>query len=435
MTEAPDSDEENKPVVKENKDHQILDTLDAEGNCIGTRTRGEVTDKGFWHRYVHVWVLNLPDSAVLMQLRAPEKKRFGGMWNCTSGFVMSGMPSLEACKKHLYSESGLKFEDHMYEFAFSCKESSVFKGEELKQWIDVYVVSLKYPPELHKIFYDIKEAQRLEYIGLGELEQAYADKDENFVLVSAPNYSRRLFQYLHKKIRTYLELIPKVDSDEERQSKKGEQLLDQIGDLDALARPAELNVVSDPCKRNDAYNQSIWHRAVHVWVFDIEGGNILIQQRSDKKRHFGGRWNCSTGHIKMGEHALTTAMKSVKDDVGLKAFKENDFEYLFQANVAMDTGGGCVLRQVVDVYMLTVPNEDSYTEVPTLKSMTLAKGEVESVKYIDIEKLEEIWYGSQSAHPDFVIPTNDEYKQRFWYYIKRRYKKYHDQVLSPSTSP
>ena len=74
-----DSDEEPKPVVQENKDHQVLDSLDAEGTCIGTRTRGEVTEKGFWHRYVHVWVLNLPDRAVLMQLRAPQKKRFGGI--------------------------------------------------------------------------------------------------------------------------------------------------------------------------------------------------------------------------------------------------------------------------------------------------------------------------------------------------------------------
>ncbi|CAE7947571.1 eml4 [Symbiodinium sp. KB8] len=65
------AEEEEKPVVKENKDHQILDTLDAEGSCFGTRTRGAVTEKGLWHRYVHVWVLNLPDSAVLMQLRAP----------------------------------------------------------------------------------------------------------------------------------------------------------------------------------------------------------------------------------------------------------------------------------------------------------------------------------------------------------------------------
>ncbi|CAE7247748.1 NUDT3 [Symbiodinium natans] len=299
--------------VKENKDHQVLDTLDAEGSCFGTRTRGAVTEKGLWHRYVHVWVLNLPDSAVLMQLRAPEKKRFGGMWNCTSGFVMSGMPSLEACKKHLDAESGMKFEDHKYEFVFSCKEISEFKGETLRQWIDVYVVSLKKPPELRKIFYDIKEASELKYIGVGELEQAYQTQDPSFVLVAAPEYSRRLFHFLHKQIRTYLEMLPKVDSDEERHNKKSQQLLDRIGDISMLDRAQDLNVIVDPCRRIEAYNESVWHRAVHVWVFDIEGGRFLIQQRSPKKRHFGGKWNCSTGHIKMGDPALPTAMKSAPD--------------------------------------------------------------------------------------------------------------------------
>mmetsp|Transcript_55801 Transcript_55801/g.104676 ORF Transcript_55801/g.104676 Transcript_55801/m.104676 type:complete len:427 (-) Transcript_55801:175-1455(-) len=414
--------EDDKPVVKENKDHQILDTLDAEGTCIGTRTRGAVTEKGLWHRYVHVWVLNLPDSAVLMQLRAPEKKRFGGMWNCTSGFMMSGMPSLEACKKHLDAESGMKFEDHMYEFVFSCKEISEFKGEALRQWIDVYVVSLKNPPELHKIFYDIKEATELKYVGVGELEQAYTNRDPNFVLVAAPEYSRRLFHFLHKKIRIYLEMLPKVDSDEERQSKKGQQLLDRIGDVSMLTRAQDLNVIVDPCRRNEAYNESVWHRAVHVWVFDIEAGRFLIQQRSPKKRHFGGKWNCSTGHIKMGDPALPTAMKSVKDDVGIRDVEEAEFEYLFQALVEMDTGGGCFLKQVVDVFLFHVPNEGSCPTVPDIASLSLAKGEVDNVMYIEIDRLEEIWRTSP-ANPEFVVPPGEDYQARLFFNARQRHKK------------
>ncbi|CAE7801274.1 NUDT3 [Symbiodinium necroappetens] len=251
------------------------------------------------------------------------------------------MPSLEACKKHLDTESEMQFEDHMYEFVCSCKEISEYKGEALRQWIDVYVVSLKNPPELHKIFYDIKEATELKYVGVGELEQAYQSQDPSFVRVAAPDYARRLFHFLHKKIRVYLDMLPKVDSDEERHNKKGQQLLDRIGDVSMLSRAQDLNVIVDPCRRNEAYNESVWHRAVHVWVFDIEGGRFLIQQRSPKKRHFGGKWNCSTGHIKMGDPALPTAMKSVKDDVGIQDVEEADFEYLFQATAG---AFGCSYR-------------------------------------------------------------------------------------------
>jgi len=400
-----------------------LDTLDAEGSCIFTRTRGAVTDKGLWHRYVHVWVLNLPDSAVLMQLRAPEKKRFGGMWNCTSGFVMSGMPSLEACKKHLDTESGLRYEDHMYEFVFSCKNTSVVNGEEIRQLIDVYVVSLKKPPELHKIYYDIKEATELKYVGLGELEQAYQNQDPNFVLVSTPEYPRRLFHLLHKKIRIYIEMLPKIDSDEERHNKKGQQLLDRIGDVNKLRRAEDLGVIVEPCKRIDAYSESVWHRAVHVWVFDVESCRLLILQRSPKKRHFGGRWNCSTGHIKMGDPALPTALKSVKDDVGLGNIKENDLEYLFQTLVEMDTGGDAFLKQVVDVYLLAVPNEETCPAVPEPTSLALAKGEVDDVMYIELDRFQEI-YAMSPAPSDFVVFPGDDYQTRFFFNLRQRHKKY-----------
>lgn len=340
---------------------------------------------------------------------------------------MSGMPSLEACKKHLDTESEMQFEDHMYEFVCSCKEISEYKGEALRQWIDVYVVSLKNPPELHKIFYDIKEATELKYVGVGELEQAYQSQDPSFVRVAAPEYARRLFHFLHKKIRVYLDMLPKVDSDEERHNKKGQQLLDRIGDVSMLSWAQDLNVIVDPCRRNEAYNESVWHRAVHVWVFDIEGGRFLIQQRSPKKRHFGGKWNCSTGHIKMGDPALPTAMKSVKDDVGIQDVEEADFEYLFQALVEMDTGGGCFLKQVVDVYLFRVPNEGSCPDVPDIGSLSLAKGEVDNVMYIEIDRLEEIWRASP-PNPEFVVPPGEDYRSRLFFNARQRHKKYCQQL-------
>lgn len=222
-------------------------------------------------------------------------------------------------------------------------------------------------------------------------------------------------------------MLPKVDSDEERHNKKGQQLLDRIGDVSMLSRAQDLNVIVDPCRRNEAYNESVWHRAVHVWVFDIEGGRFLIQQRSPKKRHFGGKWNCSTGHIKMGDPALPTAMKSVKDDVGIQDVEEADFEYLFQALVEMDTGGGCFLKQVVDVYLFRVPNEGSCPDVPDIGSLSLAKGEVDNVMYIEIDRLEEIWRASP-PNPEFVVPPGEDYRSRLFFNARQRHKKYCQQL-------
>lgn len=428
---AEDDDGTALQVVKEDKDHEILDTLDTEGTCVFTRSRGAVAEKGLWHRYVHVWMLNLPDSSLLMQLRAPEKKRFAGMWSCTTGFVMSGLPSLEASKLHLDRECGLRYEDHMYEFVFSCKNMYVINGEEVRQLIDVYVIALKHPPELDKdlVPQDIKEVTELKYIGIGELEQAYKNQDPNFVLTAAPEYPRRLFHFLHKKTRIYWEMLPKIDSDEERHNKKGQQLLDRIGDVSMLRKAQDLGVIVEPCKRIDAYSESVWHRAVHVWVFDAENCRLLIQKRSPKKWHFGGKWNCSTGHIKMGDPALPTAVKSVKDDIGLTDVSENDLDYIFQTLIEMDTGGDCFVKQVVDVFVLEVPNQATYTAVPEIENFSLARGEVDRVAYIELDQLRKIWEATPPP-PDYVVFPSDDYSTRFFFNLRQRHKKYQEKLAA-----
>lgn len=43
-----------------------------------------------------------------------------------------------------------------------------------------------------------------------------------------------------------------------------------------------------------------FHRFPTGGQVDTPRGGSHWRQRSPKKRHFGGRWNCSTGHIKMG---------------------------------------------------------------------------------------------------------------------------------------
>lgn len=225
-------------------------------------------------------------------------------------------------------------------------------------------------------------------------------------------------------------MLPKIDSDEERHNKKGQQLLDRIGDVNKLRRAQDLGVVVEPCKRIDAYSESVWHRAVHVWVFDVESCRLLLLLRSPKKRHFGGRWNCSTGHIKMGDPALPTALKSVKDDVGLGNVTENDFEYLFQTLVEMDTGGDAFLKQVVDVYLLSVPNEETCPVIPDLTSLSLAKGEVDQVMYLELDRLQEVYTTSPPPH-DFVVFPGDDYQTRFFFNLRQRHKKYLEKVAEP----
>lgn len=120
----------------------------------------------------------------------------------------------------------------------------------------------------------------------------------------------------------------------------------------------------------------------------------------------------------------------VKDDVGLGNVTENDFEYLFQTLVEMDTGGDAFLKQVVDVYLLSVPNEETCPVIPDLTSLSLAKGEVDQVMYLELDRLQEVYTTSPPPH-DFVVFPGDDYQTRFFFNLRQRHKKYLEKVAEP----
>lgn len=398
----------------------ILDTVDSEGRWIGSRTQLDVSDKGFWHRYLHIWVVNLPDEAVLVQRYVPQHPRFGGKWWCTSGHVLRGDGSLLSAQHILKHDLGLMLKETEIDFIFSCREQYSGKGEDVKQMIEVYMIPLIYPPEISKMHYDPDKMQKVQYLKLGELESMFRDRPNDFFMPMAEEYGQRLFASLRRAIKMYIKSLPDIDSDEERQKKKGETLIDTFPNPNLQEEPPKLNLVTDPRSLDDVYKQGLWHRAVHVWVLDPSRSAVILQLRAMKKRHFGGRWNCSTKHIESGESSLPTAVRAIGDDLGITAYQQQHFQMIFQAENQVDTGGGCFLKQIVDVYCLT-------KTIPQLQTLQLAKGEVEAVRWEPIEELERAWEEAAKqpgvADKTYVVPSAPEYSKRLFFILKQKCKK------------
>jgi len=281
--------------------------------------------------------------------------------------------------------------------------------------VDVYVLALEKPPRIAALAIDREEASGVKYVTLEQLEGIYREQPSDYVIVSNPEYASRLFRSLHKIVNEYYQTLPQEDSDDERHNKKANQLLDTITDDGVLVEAGF---------RGEVHRQSVWHRAVHIWMLDLASGNVLLQRRSERKKSFGGQWNCSSGHVKMGEPCRPAAIKSIGDDLGLTLFEPDEFEFLFQANNVTDTGHGHSLRQVVDVFCVTVPSPTSYHQAPPLDGLQLAAGEVDAVRYIAIDELEAKWREGKAVNPEFVIPDNgDEYGQRLFFYLRQKMRK------------
>ncbi|HVU26505.1 MAG TPA: NUDIX domain-containing protein [Verrucomicrobiae bacterium] len=70
--------------------------------------------------------------------------------------------------------------------------------------------------------------------------------------------------------------------------------------------------------RSVVHAQGLLHRAVHVLVFNSRG-EVFLQKRSMKKDRQPGVWDSScSGHVDSGEFYDETAVRELREEIGLK---------------------------------------------------------------------------------------------------------------------
>ena len=92
------------------------------------------------------------------------------------------------------------------------------------------------------------------------------------------------------------------------------ELLDIV---DRFAQPTGLTV-----DRETAHAEGIRHRTSHVWILRRRGDRVqvLLQKRSRSKDSFPGCYDISSaGHIPAGVDFLPSALRELKEELGLEA--------------------------------------------------------------------------------------------------------------------
>ena len=80
----------------------------------------------------------------------------------------------------------------------------------------------------------------------------------------------------------------------------------------------ERDEVIGQAPRREAHARGLWHRAVHVLVFNARG-EIFLQKRSLKKDVAAGKWDSSSsGHVDTGEDCDACAVREVREEIGLR---------------------------------------------------------------------------------------------------------------------
>ncbi|MDF2656354.1 MAG: hypothetical protein K0R19_2828 [Bacillota bacterium] len=141
------------------------------------------------------------------------------------------------------------------------------------------------------------------------------------------------------------------------------------------------NITGQTIEREIAHRKGVRHRTSHVWVLRNSNGKtqVLLQKRSENKDSFPGCYDISSaGHIPAGDGFLESALRELKEELGIDAVPEEliycgqrqfEFRERFHGKDFWD-------NQVSNIYALWRDTEAS--------SLTIQKAEIENVLWMDL---------------------------------------------------
>lgn len=84
-------------------------------------------------------------------------------------------------------------------------------------------------------------------------------------------------------------------------------------------------------EKMEAHEKALLHRAISVFIFN-SNGEMLLQQRAEKKYHSAGLWtNACCSHPRPGEAVLAAAERRLNEELGFKAPLKKIFEFTYKA--------------------------------------------------------------------------------------------------------
>ena len=97
-------------------------------------------------------------------------------------------------------------------------------------------------------------------------------------------------------------------------------------------------------ERGKPMSRGEYHLEVYVWI-ENDNGEYLISQRSPNKT-YPNMWECTGGNAIAGDDSLTTALKEVKEELGITLEPQNG--QMIQQRLPCSTVG---CRGLIDVWL------------------------------------------------------------------------------------
>lgn len=177
---------------------EYLDILDNKGNKTGeVKTRKEVHSKGYWHKGVHIWIIN-SNKELLVQRRSANKDVYPNkLYISVAGHPVSGEDKMDSIKREFEEEIGITLDTNKLEYLFTFSQEVVENNGKFldNQFYDVYLIEIDLDINSLKLQED--EVSEVKNIYYKDFETMIKNKDKD--IVNNPEEWKKLFEILHER--------------------------------------------------------------------------------------------------------------------------------------------------------------------------------------------------------------------------------------------
>lgn len=177
---------------------EFLDILDKQGNKTGEKKeRKEVHSKGYWHKGVHIWIIN-SKKELLVQRRSANKDVYPNkLYISVAGHPVSGEEEIESIKREFLEEIGIELDVAKLEYLFTFSQEVIENDGKFldNQFYDVYLIEMDL--NIDKLNLQCEEVSEVKNIYYKDFEQMIINKDKD--IVNHPIEWENLFKILHER--------------------------------------------------------------------------------------------------------------------------------------------------------------------------------------------------------------------------------------------
>ena len=173
--------------------------------------------------------------------------------------------------------------------------------------------------------------------------------------------------------------------------------------------------------RSEAHAKGIPHRTAHIWVVREHNGSIevLLQKRAEHKDSYPGCWDTSSaGHITAGDEPLSSALRELKEELGIAASAE-ELQFTGIHHVLHEKefyGKPFIDNETVFMYV--------YTGIVHTEDLVLQKEEVQAVSWFALSTVRK---AAAEEDPHFCVPLQELDLLTAWLEKEKHHGVFHTQ--------